>query len=248
LRHVLRFNNDGRNIKDHRMSNAQQSPINLFDPIYAELGDRSLKIEWPNDIKGHLVESDHGLKINFSPDQRLFITLDRKRFHLVSFHFHHPSEHWINGQQHSVELHVVHQNLNDGSLAVVGIFIEVGDGEANDRAMMSGLKQALSASAEHRSKVAIPTTPSAFIPPTPEEYFRYEGSLTTPEYSETVSWVIMRNPLLMDKDSLSELIADAGGEARFPQPLNRRFTLATFRPEVTKDAEEIAAKGTKGKR
>ena len=218
------------------MPNEQQSPINLHDPIFADLGDRKLDIQWPSDghaVSGHVVPSDHGLKIAFSPDQRQYITLDWKRFHLVGFHFHHPSEHWVDGQQHTVELHVVHQNLNDGSLAVVGIFIEPSEADGSAPEMLRTLKGVLSGAAEQRHKTAIPTKPAEFLPPKTDEYFRYEGSLTTPEYAEVVRWVVMRNPLPMKAELLKSLIIDFGGEARFPQPLNRRFVLATFRPEAT---------------
>jgi carbonic anhydrase len=235
------------NLRSSTVPNEQQSPINLHDPIFADLGDRKLDINWPKDghaISGHLAPSDHGLKIVFSPDQRQYITLDGKRFHLASFHFHHPSEHWVDGQQHTVELHVVHQSIDDGSLAVVGIFIEPSEDDGPASEMLSVLKGLIAGPAEQRQKATIPTKPAEFLPPSPDEYYRYEGSLTTPNFTENVKWVVMRNPLAMNAQLLNSLIKEFGGEARFTQPLNRRFVLATFKPT----AGEASTPPTAGKR
>jgi carbonic anhydrase len=79
---------------------AQQSPINLHDPIYAELGDKRLEIRWNGVIPGCVVKDDHGLKVRFASDARRYIRLGGKSYHLVSFHFHHPSEHWEEGEAH----------------------------------------------------------------------------------------------------------------------------------------------------
>ena len=63
--------------------------------------------------------------MTFAADERQYVVLDQKWFHLVQFHFHHPSEHWVDGRQQTMELHVVHQNIDDGSRAVIGVFIDV---------------------------------------------------------------------------------------------------------------------------
>jgi carbonic anhydrase len=59
--------------------------------------------------------------------KRQFVLLNQTRFHLVQFRFHHPSEHQIDGEQQTMELHVVHQNIVDGSQVVIGSLIEATD-------------------------------------------------------------------------------------------------------------------------
>lgn len=218
------------------MSRSQQSPINLHDPIYAELRDEALGIHWNGVIPGHAVKDEHGLKVQFAPDHRQFIRLGGKPFHLASFHFHHPSEHWVEGEQHTVELHVVHQNVNDGSLAVIGIFIEVGEPVGECPALVTQLKAFLGTTAEPESGGKVVADPSRFLPENTEEYYRYEGSLTTPEFSENVSWVVLRTPFFMAAEDIKALIVEFEKPARFPEPLNRRFVLATFRPDGSAEA------------
>ncbi len=72
----------------------QQSPINLTNPIYADFGKDGLEIKWKRSILGKASEKAHGV-IEFDSDDRQFVVLNRRKFHLVQFHFHHPSEHWV---------------------------------------------------------------------------------------------------------------------------------------------------------
>ncbi|WP_158264957.1 carbonic anhydrase family protein [Blastopirellula marina] len=211
------------------MADEQQSPINIENAIYAELGDAGLSIEWTGELHGHIEQGDHGLKVVFPSDFRQYVKLGGKVFHLRQFHFHHPSEHWVDGQQHSMELHIVHQNASDGSLAVIGVFLEPGKGAAADS--VGHLLTALSAAdANGDAKPEVPTDPHEYLPKTWKEHYRYEGSLTTDPYSENVSWVVVRDPLELPKKEFAKLLSLFKAEARFPLPRNRRFILKTFDP------------------
>ena len=59
-------------------------------------------------------------------DGRAVIRIGGKRYELLQFHFHSPSEHNVAGRQAAMEVHFVHQSA-DGELAVVGAMIEVGE-------------------------------------------------------------------------------------------------------------------------
>lgn len=43
-------------------------------------------------------------------------------------HIHAPSEHTFNGKAYDLELHLVHRNFMDNSLAVIGVFFDVEEG------------------------------------------------------------------------------------------------------------------------
>jgi carbonic anhydrase len=215
------------------MSFPQQSPIHLREPIYADLGKRALRIHWTGPVHGAVSKDEHGVHVDIAPDQDHSIELDAEKFHLVGFHFHHPCEHWIDDEQRTMELHLIHKSLNSHSLAVLGVFLDV-DAKAADNPRL--LKFVTRVSEILTCPVASPTDnrisvdPNIFVPPHQNEYYRYEGSLTTPEFDETVSWVVMRHPLLLKPKDLTKLIGEFIKPARFPQPLYRRFVLATFRP------------------
>ncbi len=174
------------------------------------------------------IRTSHGVKIEFASDMRQFIELSGKKYHLRQFHFHHPSEHWIDGEQRTLELHLVHQNVDDGSLAVIGVFIEPGGSRSSLPSLMLQIKNALGENTEEGKEPSASTDPRDFLPKTWQQHFRYQGSLTTDPWTENVSWVVVNEPLAMPTEKLMELLSLFKSEARFPLPLNRRFILKTF--------------------
>lgn len=74
----------------------QQSPINLHDPIITDFGKSGLEIHLKKSAVGHVEKDEHGVQVVFGADERQFVKLNDRKYHLVQFHFHHPSEHWLN--------------------------------------------------------------------------------------------------------------------------------------------------------
>jgi carbonic anhydrase len=128
-----------------------------------------------------------------------------------------------------MELHVVHQNVNDGNRAVIGIFIEVSSEAMAVPSLVPQIK-AYFGSKDEQPEADISTNPLEWLPSDTSHYYRYEGSLTTPDFDENVSWVVLKEPLFLPKVDLIELIEIFRHPARLPQALNRRFLLANFKP------------------
>jgi carbonic anhydrase len=216
----------------------QQSPIDLRNPVVTDFGPNGLDICWTDQVHGRIEPKEDGLHVKFDGDTRQFIQLDQSKFHLVEFHFHHPSEHWVEGHQYPVELHIVHQNVSDGRRAVLGVFIDgakskkVGGKKKGKKAkasrpeLLSQIKALCQPNSAHDGIIS--TNPHEFLPDDTEHYYRYEGSLTTGKFDENVSWVVFPEPRYVAKEDLDELIVCFGEHARLPQPLNRRFVLANF--------------------
>lgn len=196
----------------------QQSPINLTNQITLTEFKKPLKIRWSKHLEGSIAK-DHGFSIRFSGDKRERISFDGLDFQIIQYHFHHKSEHWLDGKQFPLELHMVHQNcdVQGGGIAVLGVFI---DSEKKPRGS-SRLVQKTSGS-------PLETNPRRWLPSDVSHYFRYEGSLTTPGYDENVSWIVFPQPLLLPKADIRWLIRHAAQPARLPQPISRRFVLANF--------------------
>ena len=211
------------------MALQQQSPINLHDPIITDFGKSGLEIHLKKSAVGHVHKDEHGVQVVFGADERQFVKLNGRKYHLVQFHFHHPSEHWLNGKQQTMELHIVHQNIDDGTRVVLGIFIDATDEQVGIPEMVAQIKAA-AADSTRQDCAPEPMNPLPFLPENTGDYYRYEGSLTTPEFDENVSWVVLKEPLLLPKSEVVGLIKIFKHPARQPQPLNRRFLLANFRP------------------
>jgi carbonic anhydrase len=189
---------------------SQQSPINLHDPIYAELGDKGLNIGWTGKVTGLVVKEKDGAKVQFFPGNPQPIRLGGHDYVLNSFHFHHPSEHMLDGRPYAMELHLVHLRVTDGTLiAVISVLVELGDQTSHPDvdAFLKEVAQILNPPPGQHAAPHIKIDPRIFLPERPEEYYRYEGSLTTPEFTENVSWVVLRNPLRVSREELGDLIA-----------------------------------------
>lgn len=215
------------------MSDQQQSPIHIKSPIVANYG-KPLKTRWSKNLDGTL-EDDHGkLKVKFSGDKNEKVSFDGRDFQIAEFHFHHKSEHFIEGKQFQMELHIVHQNCepDDGKLGVIGIMIEADNSATSIPKLIEGI--VTFQKDDSCSCSTFKTDPNEWLPkdkqgkPLTDHYYRYEGSLTTGEYDEIVSWIVLKEPLRLPRKEINKLIRCVSEPARLPQPLNRRFVLANF--------------------
>jgi carbonic anhydrase len=114
----------------------------------------------------------------------------------LQFHFHAPSENHINGHSYPLEAHFVHADKN-GDLAVVAVMFE--EGSANP-----GLKKAWPGMPKHPGeKHELSETVAADdILPNDRDYYRFNGSLTTPPCSEGVYWLVMKNVATASKEQI----------------------------------------------
>lgn len=123
------------------------------------------------------------------------------------------SEHSIDGKHFAMEMHIVHkkepssnkvQDAKD-NIAVLAFMVKVGD-QVNEG--FQPLVEALS----HISKPNTNTTTmkeSSLQNMLPQKeklvhYFRYLGSLTTPDCSETVIWTVFQEPIKVNQNQFQE--------------------------------------------
>ena len=118
----------------------QQSPINIrTDAVIKNSITRNLKFEeWNTMRNGLFINNGHTLK--FTPDgakQPAFTTTHKGKYQVMGMHMHWGendgvgSEHRINGEQASLEIHFVHRNLDvpdtaRNAYAVVAVMAEAG--------------------------------------------------------------------------------------------------------------------------
>jgi carbonic anhydrase len=156
------------------MSLIQQSPINLTKPIVTDFGKDGLDIKLKSSAHGTVKKDEHGAQIVFGGDERQFIVLGRKKFHLVQFHFHHPSEHWIDGKQQTLELHIVHQNIDDGARAVLGVFVDFDPSATIAPSLVPHIVTHLSGGSIQPTE-PVATNPLEWLPADTSKYYRYEA-------------------------------------------------------------------------
>lgn len=205
-------------------SGTRQSPIDLAAaaPMAAGTGpglliDVSIA-EVAGAGRGHVVDVlDNGHTIQVAYDEGSTVTAGGVEYHFLQFHVHAPSEHTIDGRHFPMDVHLVHQS-DAGDLLVLGAFIEEGESNAAFQTLIDGLP---SAPGEERRLENVEIGVDAFIPST-DEYYRYEGSLTTPPCSEGVRWVVFTEPLQASAEQIAALDAAMPENNRPVQPLGSR--------------------------
>ncbi len=194
----------------------QQSPIDLKSATPA--GIAAPQSHWAPVRGGMIVNNGHTIEVDVADGGG--ITLDGKDYVLKQFHFHHPSEHTIDGKQFPLEAHFVHA-AKDGELAVVGVMFIEGSANPNLDAIW-----ATAPVKEGKAAVAFDIDASKLVPAA-SSAFRYEGSLTTPPCSETVRWTVMAAPQTISPSQVAAFSTLFPWNARPVQPLNRRYILKT---------------------
>ena len=141
-----------------------------------------------------VIDNGHTVQVNLAPGNH--VEIGGKRFDLVQFHFHRPSEERIDGRQFEMSVHLVHKD-DQGKLAVVAVLLDKGPPQPAVQKVWNNLP--LERGEESAARVQLDP---AEILPTDRRYFTYMGSLTTPPCSEGVQWVVMRQPVTMSPEQL----------------------------------------------
>jgi carbonic anhydrase len=189
----------------------RQSPIDIRGGLAVELDP--VKFDYrPTPFS--VIDNGHTVQVNLQPGNA--IELGGRRYELVQFHFHRPSEERIDGRQFEMSLHLVHKDAA-GKLAVVGVLLGKGPVHPVVQAVWNNLPLEKNEEAPARA----PLDPSHLLPED-KRYFTYMGSLTTPPCSEGVLWVVMRTPVTVTEEQLALFARIYPMNARPAQPVAGR--------------------------
>ena len=191
-----------------------QSPIDLVAQIDAELP----KLDFDYAKAGQLIEENTGHAIQEVVRPGNKVSIMERSFELKQFHFHSPSEHTVNGRHFPMEAHFVHQE-ESGSLLVVGVMFE--EGEHNP--VMDELPSFRKARGKGPRKEPLDYNDLVVGR---DNYFLYNGSLTTPPCSEGVQWIVMKEPIIASPEQINHYHDLLGFDNNRPvQPRNARVVL-----------------------
>ena len=191
-----------------------QSPINLIGFTQAELP--------PIEFHYHLISTeilDNGHTEQISVKGGGGIKIDGIYFELKQFHFHTPSENNINGNSSPLEAHFVHVS-RDGKLAVVAVMFEKGE---RNEALTELWKNIPTHTGEHHH---INAHHLNALLPEDRDYYRFNGSLTTPPCTEGVRWLVMKKSVTLSQDQIDIFAKVMHRHNNRPlQPTNARIIL-----------------------
>jgi carbonic anhydrase len=209
--------NWGRLSPDYAMcgSGRNQSPINLTGFVEADLPPLIFNYAG---MAVELLNNGHTLQANYHPGSSLVV--DGRIFQLLQFHFHAPSENLLNGKSYPLEAHFVHAD-DQGNLAVVAALFRQGEENRGIKHLWEQLPQQVGTSARLSAQVRADD-----LLPEDRDYYRFNGSLTTPPCSQGVIWLVMKQPLTVSPAQVETFSRLLGGPNNRPvQPLNARVVL-----------------------
>ncbi|XP_052519121.1 carbonic anhydrase 5B, mitochondrial [Budorcas taxicolor] len=235
----------------------RQSPINIRwrDSVY-DPGLQPLTISYDPTTCLHVWNNGYSFLVEFEDSADKSVIEGgplEHNYRLKQFHFHWGaidawgSEHTVDSKCYPAELHLVHWNavkfehfedaaLEENGLAVIGVFLKLGKHHKELQKLVNILP-----SIKHKDTLAEfgSFDPSCLMPTCPD-YWTYSGSLTTPPLSESVTWIIKKQPVEVDHDQLEQfrtLLFTSEGEKekrmvdnfRPLQPLMNRTVRSSFR-------------------
>ncbi len=191
----------------------QQSPIDLSDERIAPLP--AIEIDFQPFVPT-VINNGHTIEVDSAQHGKM--VLDGKTYTLLQFHFHHLSEHTMNGQHFPLEAHFVHR-AEDGTLGVLGVFFKAGKANSDLQHIWD---LAPKTPGKKHGKTAFD---AASLLPANRVYYRYEGSLTTPPCSQIVSWAIFSKPVEVSQAQIDAFARLYANNYRPTQNRYRRMVL-----------------------
>lgn len=160
-----------------------QSPIDIKRTFDARLP--SIKFDYSMLIGENIVNTGHSIQVNVRKGG--LIKLDGQDFFLKQFHFHSPSETRVDGQSFPLEAHFVHAN-EAGELAVVALLYKP---SPQADAALDVLIKNMPFNVGDKNRLGAKDLELFERSKKVKDYFRFNGSLTTPPCTEGVRWIVL---------------------------------------------------------
>ena len=173
-------------------SGQRQSPIDIRDGIRVDL--ESINFDY-KPVRFNVIDTGHTIEVNLGAGNS--ITLLGRRYDLVQFHFHKPSEERINGIGYDMVVHLLHKD-SDGKMVVIAALVKQGKTNSLVQTIWNNMPLEKNETVQASGLIDV----SQLIP-TGREYYTYMGSLTTPPCTEGVQWIVFKEPIDLSQDQIS---------------------------------------------
>ncbi|KAG1682726.1 DNA topoisomerase 4 subunit B [Nymphon striatum] len=178
-------------------SGKNQSPIDIKKPIHDTKLDPIL-YDYRMLTPSTMINNGHTVQVNMWSGGK--ITIDGIKFTLKQFHFHAPSENTVNGKHFPLETHFVHLS-EKGEIAVIAMLYVPGKEDPT----LAKILPTIPTKAGDSVKLDSHSLKALEIEDKLKNYYRYNGSLTTPPCTEGVRWIVMKQPYSMSRKQYDTL-------------------------------------------
>lgn len=197
----------------------QQSPIGLLSSISSETTHEAFKFTHHKDsITANMINTGHSLKVDVGHSVTISGGGLQVTYNIDQFHFHWGenssigSEHTIDSHHYPLELHVVAHNSSYSSfddaknhtdgLAVFGFLFEIqAANNSHLDSVMAHISDVHNLDDHHLVTFKLNDVIDSSKM---TSYFRYHGSLTTPECYESVTWTVFDHTMGVSELQMEE--------------------------------------------
>ncbi len=195
-----------------------QSPIDLRTESMFDTKLPAIRFHYATKTKD-VVDNGHTEQVDIVPGS--YIVVDGIKFELKQFHFHTPSENKIDGRSFPLEAHFVHADEH-GNLAVVALMFKYG----KPNPVIDKIWSRMPKKAGKKHDLTMKAQEIKRLLPKNRDYYRFNGSLTTPPCSEGVRWLVLKHPVTISKKQVRRFAKIMGHANNRPvQPINARVIL-----------------------
>lgn len=194
----------------------EQSPIDLRNTQKAQLP--ALRFEFKSAPLKFVINNGHTIRVNYQepPGSGDLLIVGDKRYQLTQFHFHRPSEEYIDGKPYDMEVHLMFQ-AGTGEAAGVTVFLKRGDANRTVQKLwkhMPGVEG-------QEAVTGVDINPADLLPHN-LRYYMYMGSQTAPPCAQDVTWFVLKTPVEVSAQQIDGFAKLYPHDVRPLQPLNGR--------------------------
>jgi len=190
-----------------------QSPISI-NSADAQRDENLAQLDMENYDKpiteATIENNGHSIELQPKDGVNRTISVNGKTYYLHQLHFHwgsrsyKGSEHDVDGVHYAMEMHLVHLS-EQNDIAVVGVFFE--EGNDNNEELQQIVDRFPDLKYKHSETELKPESSinlNNLLPSNPASFYRYDGSLTTPECAEGVVWSVLVKPISVGSSQMND--------------------------------------------
>jgi carbonic anhydrase len=145
-----------------------------------------------------------------------WLTVGKKPYNLTELHFREPGENAVRGKQPRMSIQFVHFSP-EGVFLVIEVPVVAGQ----ENSVVKAVWQHIPDRGKENRVEGIKINPADLLP-SDRSFYRFPGSLTTPDCNEVVNWYVMKAPIELSESQIQEYARHYHDTARPLQPLNGR--------------------------
>ena len=199
-----------------------QSPINIISKNVVKGQNEKISFDFHSNIAA-AENLGHTIQIDFKEGSTC--VSNGKDYAARQFHFHTPSEHLIDGITYPMEMHIVNALTDSNkstSYLVVSILFKMGGENPFLKEFLDKVPNKEDKNELQVGQVKLEDLFAEFPKSEMHSYYSYKGSLTTPPYTESVQWVILKHVVEASEEQIISVEKLEGNNARHVQALHER--------------------------